>query len=97
VPYRWAKAPPRSMSVTSRQRAGMARHAHVDDVAGVQVDLGGRARAFDHHHVVLGAQLVQRSGDLRPHGLAAAAPGQRVSSRSPAPAAPPGCACRPRA
>ncbi|MNV01200.1 hypothetical protein D3C71_913960 [compost metagenome] len=56
-------------------RIGMARHAHVDDVAGMQVDLCGRTCALDHHHVVLGTQCIQRSRDLRPHLFAAAAPG----------------------
>jgi hypothetical protein len=62
-----------------RQQAaglGVAGHAHVDDVAGHQVDLGRRTRALDHHHVVLGAQLVERLRDLRPDALAAPAPGQ---------------------
>ena len=63
-------------------RVGVARHAQVDHVAGHQIDLGRRARAFDHHHVVLGPQRVQRGGDLRPHALAAAAPGQRRQLRA---------------
>ena len=57
-------------------RLSMARHAHVDHVAGVQIDLCRRARAFDDHHVVLCPQCVQRRRDLRPHTLAAAAPWQ---------------------
>ena len=36
----------------------MQRYAHIDDVAGLQINLGGRARAFDHKHVVLGSQCV---------------------------------------
>jgi hypothetical protein len=34
-------------------------HAHVDDVAAVQVDLGRRACAFNHHHVLLCAQGIE--------------------------------------
>jgi hypothetical protein len=57
-------------------RLGVAGHAHVDDVAGHEVDLGRRARALDHDHVVFGAQRIERLCDLRPHAFAAAAPGQ---------------------
>ena len=59
-------------------RIGVARHAQVDHVAGHQIQLGGRAGAFDHHHVVFGAQRVQCGGDGRPHALAALAPRQRA-------------------
>lgn len=41
----------------------------------MQIDLGGRACAFDHHHIVFGAQLVQCLCDLRPDLEAAPAPG----------------------
>ena len=56
------------------RRAGLARHAHVGDVAAVQVDLGGRARAFDHQHLVLSHQRVQGVAGRGPHQFAAAAP-----------------------
>ena len=58
-------------------RVGMPRDAKVDDVAGHQVDLGRRARAFDHDHVVFLAQRIERLRDLRPHALAAVAPWKR--------------------
>ena len=56
-------------------RLAMPRHPQVDDVAGAQVDLRRRAGALDHHHVVLGAQRVERAGDHRPDPLAALVPG----------------------
>ena len=56
------------------RRAGLARHPHVGDVAAVQVDLGGRAGAFDHQHIVLGHQRVQGVARRGPHQFAAAAP-----------------------
>ncbi|EWS52494.1 hypothetical protein X551_04720 [Methylibium sp. T29] len=61
----------------AHQQAGGPRRlrgAHVDVVAGVQVDLGRRAGALDHHHVVLGHQRQQRVLRERPQPLAALAP-----------------------
>ena len=53
---------------------GVQRHAHVDDVAARQIDFGGRTRALNHHHIVLGHQLVQRFGNVRPDMQTAPAP-----------------------
>ena len=50
-------------------------HAHIDDVAAGQIDLGRRTRALDHHHIILRAQRVQRGRNLRPDQQTAAAPG----------------------
>ena len=55
-------------------RLRMLRDAQVDDVAVHQVDLGGRAGAFDHHHVVVLAQFIERAGDHGPHLRAALVP-----------------------
>ena len=49
------------------RRIGMQRHTHVDDIAVLEVDLGRRACAFDHHHVVFSPQLVKRLGYGGPH------------------------------
>ena len=49
-------------------------HAHIDDIAGSQIGFGGRACAFDHHHIVFGAQAIQGCGDLRPDQGAAPTP-----------------------
>ena len=53
---------------------GVQCHAHVDDVARFEVDLGGRACAFNHDHIVLGHQLVQSALHRRPDAFAAIAP-----------------------
>ena len=63
--------------VGDQQAGGIAMqgHAHVDHITVRQIDLGRRARAFDHHHVVLGAQIVQGLGNHRPDAGTAPAPG----------------------
>ncbi len=49
--------PPRSMSPMSDDRhVGGAGEAEVGDVAGAQVDLGGRARALDEDEIGFGAE-----------------------------------------
>ena len=53
---------------------GIACHPQVDDVAVHEVDLGGRACPLDHNHIVLGDQLIERGGNLRPNFLAALTP-----------------------
>jgi len=65
------------VNVGDQQAAGigMPCHAQVDDVAVHQVDLGGRACAFDHDHIVCFDQLVQCRGNLRPDFVAALVPG----------------------
>ena len=55
-------------------RARMPRHPHVDDIAGVQVDLGRGASPFDHDEVVGGPQFVERLADVGPDPLTASAP-----------------------
>ena len=54
---------------------GVQGGAHVDVVARVQVDLGRRARAFDHDDLVVAHQRVEPVACERPQALAAFAPG----------------------
>ena len=63
-------------------RASVAGHAHVHDIARHEVDLGGRACAFDDQHVVFGPQRIQRGGNVRPGHGPALAPGQRRQLRA---------------
>ena len=49
-------------------------YPHVDNIVGFEVDLSGRACAFNNDHVILGHQLVQRFLNRRPDALAAVAP-----------------------
>ena len=67
---------PTPVDVSHQQAGGMAmqRHAHVDDVAARKVDLGRRACALDHHHVVFGPERVKCRRDIWPDMVAAGAP-----------------------
>ena len=55
-------------------RIAMFGDPHVHNVTARQIDLGGRARALNHHHIVLGPQRIQRRRNLWPDLEAAAAP-----------------------
>ena len=64
------------VDIGDKQTSGVRGHSHphVDDIAGFEVDLGGRARAFDDDHVVLVHQLVQRLLYRWPNALTAVTP-----------------------
>ena len=51
------------------RHVGGAGEAHVGDVAGAQVDLGGRARAFDQHEVALRPRGVPKLSSTAPSSL----------------------------
>ncbi len=69
---------PAPVNVRDQQavRLAVLGHAHVHHVAAVQVDLGGRARALNHHHIVFGTQRIQCLRNLRPHLQTAPTPRQ---------------------
>ena len=58
---------PAPVNVTHQQASGIGvqRHAHVDDIAVLQINFGGRACALYHHHIVLSHQFIKC---LRDHG-----------------------------
>ena len=56
-----------------RRRRGF-RHAHVDDVGRLQIDLRGGTRALDHHEVVGSEQLIEAAANRRPQMLRARPP-----------------------
>ena len=68
------RTPPIDVRDQQTSCLGGQSHPHVDDIAGFEVDLGGRACAFDDDHIVLSHQLVQRLLNRRPDALAAVAP-----------------------
>ena len=77
VPYRWANAPPRSMSATSSAAASAcSTHAVVDEVG--QVDLGRTAGALEDHQLVVG-----RATSRTPPPSPATATGRARATASP--------------
>ena len=67
---------PATVNVGDQQasRIAVQCHAHIHDVAGMQIDLGGGACTFDHHQVVFRDQFIQRFDNHRPHDRASVAP-----------------------
>ena len=59
---------PAAVNIADEQygRLREERHGHVDEVAGLEIEFGGAARALDDDEIILCAQAVERPGNLRP-------------------------------